>query len=55
MRAAKWDLENGKKRIEGTLKWRREYKPDLIPPDEVRSYLCQTIRPAVKPCETGSH
>ncbi|KAI0814848.1 CRAL-TRIO domain-containing protein [Irpex lacteus] len=36
MRAAKWDLENGKKRIEGTLKWRREYKPDLIPPDEVR-------------------
>lgn len=51
MRAAKWDLENGKKRIEGTLKWRREYKPDLIPPDEVRSCPCQTVRSAVKPCE----
>ena len=37
MRAAKWDLEDGKKRIEGTLKWRREFKPDLIPPEEVSS------------------
>lgn len=36
MRAAKWDLEDAKKRIEGTLKWRREYKPELIPPEEVR-------------------
>ncbi|KZT27509.1 CRAL/TRIO domain-containing protein [Neolentinus lepideus HHB14362 ss-1] len=36
MRAAKWKLEDGKKRIKGTLEWRREYKPDLIPPDEVR-------------------
>ena len=37
MRAAKWDLEDGKKRIEGTLHWRREFKPDLIPPEEVSS------------------
>ncbi|KAG9098366.1 hypothetical protein FRC06_006485 [Ceratobasidium sp. 370] len=36
MRAAKWKLEDGKKRIKGTLEWRREFKPDLIPPEEVR-------------------
>lgn len=36
MRAAKWKLEDGKKRIQGTLAWRREFKPDLIPPEEVR-------------------
>ncbi|KAH9926388.1 CRAL-TRIO domain-containing protein [Fomitopsis serialis] len=36
MRAAKWDFEDGKKRIQGTLEWRREFKPDLIPPDEVK-------------------
>lgn len=36
MRAAKWNFEDGKKRIKGTMEWRREFKPDLIPPDEVR-------------------
>jgi len=36
MRAAKWKLEDGKRRIKGTLEWRREYKPDLIPPEDVR-------------------
>jgi hypothetical protein len=36
MRAAKWKLEDGKKRLHATLTWRREYKPDLIPPEEVR-------------------
>ncbi|KDQ62926.1 hypothetical protein JAAARDRAFT_28896 [Jaapia argillacea MUCL 33604] len=36
MRAAKWKLDDGKKRIKGTLEWRREYKPDLIVPDEVK-------------------
>lgn len=36
MRAAKWNFEDAKKRIKGTLEWRREYKPDLIPPDEVK-------------------
>lgn len=35
MRAAKWNFEDAKKRIKGTVEWRREYKPDLIPPDEV--------------------
>lgn len=39
MRAAKWDLDNGKKRIKGTMEWRREFKPDLIPPDEVSTSL----------------
>ncbi|KZT01161.1 CRAL/TRIO domain-containing protein [Laetiporus sulphureus 93-53] len=36
MRAAKWNLDDGKKRIKGTMEWRREFKPDLIPPEEVR-------------------
>ncbi|KAI0321247.1 CRAL-TRIO domain-containing protein [Amylostereum chailletii] len=36
MRAAKWKLDDGKKRIKGTIEWRREYKPELIPPDEVK-------------------
>ena len=44
MRAAKWDLEDGKKRITATLHWRREYKPDLIPPDEVRAFIYCTGR-----------
>lgn len=36
MRAAKFKLEDAKKRIASTLAWRREYKPDLIPPEDVR-------------------
>ena len=36
MRAAKGDLPNAKKRIQATLEWRREFKPDLIVPDEVK-------------------
>ncbi|KAI0028016.1 CRAL/TRIO domain-containing protein [Vararia minispora EC-137] len=36
MRAAKWKLEDGKRRIRSTLEWRREFKPELIPPDEVK-------------------
>ncbi|PFH46393.1 hypothetical protein AMATHDRAFT_77690 [Amanita thiersii Skay4041] len=36
MRAAKWKIEDAKKRIRATLEWRREFKPDLIPPDEVK-------------------
>ncbi|KAH8110589.1 CRAL/TRIO domain-containing protein [Phellopilus nigrolimitatus] len=35
-RAAKWKLDDAKKRLNATLEWRREFKPDLIPPDEVR-------------------
>ncbi|WWC92632.1 uncharacterized protein L201_007591 [Kwoniella dendrophila CBS 6074] len=35
MRAAKWKLEDAKKRIQGTLEWRREFKPELISPDDV--------------------
>lgn len=37
MRAAKWKFEEAKKRIEKTMQWRREFKPDLIPPEEVRT------------------
>jgi len=36
MRAAKWKLDDGKKRIKGTIEWRREFKPDLISADEVK-------------------
>ncbi|KII94958.1 hypothetical protein PLICRDRAFT_33786 [Plicaturopsis crispa FD-325 SS-3] len=36
MRAAKWKFDDAKKRIKGTLEWRRDFKPDLIPPEEVR-------------------
>ncbi|TFK70077.1 CRAL/TRIO domain-containing protein [Pluteus cervinus] len=36
MRAAKWNLADAQKRIKGTLEWRRDFKPDLIPPAEVK-------------------
>ncbi|KAF8167593.1 CRAL/TRIO domain-containing protein [Crassisporium funariophilum] len=36
MRASKWNPPDAKKRIKATLEWRREFKPDLIPPDEVK-------------------
>jgi hypothetical protein len=35
MRAAKWNVENGKKRIKATMEWRREFQPELIEPDDV--------------------
>lgn len=35
IRAAKWKMHDAEKRIKSTLEWRREYKPELIPPDEV--------------------
>lgn len=27
---------DAQKRIKGTLEWRRDFKPDIIPPDEVK-------------------
>jgi hypothetical protein len=39
MRAAKWKLPDAKRRIEGTIKWRREFQPELIRPDDVCAYL----------------
>lgn len=36
MRAAKWKLPDAKRRIEGTIKWRREFQPELIRPDDVK-------------------
>jgi len=35
MRAAKWKFEDAKKRIKGTIEWRREYKPELIRPGDI--------------------
>ena len=36
MRASKWKFEEAKRRIKATIEWRREYKPDLIKPEDVR-------------------
>ena len=36
MRASKWNLRDAETRLKATLEWRREYQPDLIPPDEVK-------------------
>lgn len=41
MRAAKWKFDDAKKRLKATLEWRREYKPDLIPPDEVSRWTIE--------------
>ena len=35
LRASKFNLQEAKNRIKGTLEWRRSYKPDLIPPTEI--------------------
>ncbi|KAF8267387.1 CRAL-TRIO domain-containing protein [Lactarius quietus] len=36
LRASKWKLDEARKRIQSTIEWRREFKPELIPPDEVK-------------------
>jgi hypothetical protein len=36
MRASKWNFSDAQKRIKATIEWRREFKPELIPPDEVK-------------------
>ena len=36
MRSAKWNFTDAQKRIKATMEWRRDFKPDIIPPDEVR-------------------
>lgn len=36
LKASDWKMEEAKKRVKATLEWRRGYKPDLIPPDEIR-------------------
>jgi hypothetical protein len=36
LRATKWDLDQAEKRINATLKWRQEFKPDEIQPDDVK-------------------
>ncbi|KIM69956.1 hypothetical protein SCLCIDRAFT_1207210 [Scleroderma citrinum Foug A] len=41
MRAAKWKMHDAQKRIKATIEWRRDFKPDLIPPDEVK-IECET-------------
>ncbi|KAH7886336.1 CRAL-TRIO domain-containing protein [Phlebopus sp. FC_14] len=36
IRAAKWKMPDAQKRIKGTIEWRREFRPELIVPDEVK-------------------
>ncbi|KAF8899402.1 CRAL-TRIO domain-containing protein [Infundibulicybe gibba] len=36
MRASKWSFADAQKRIKATIEWRRDFQPDLIPPDEVK-------------------
>lgn len=36
LKASDWQMDEAKKRVKATLEWRREYKPDTIPPDEIR-------------------
>ncbi len=36
MRAAKGNIDEAKKRLKATMEWRRDFKPDLIPPEEVK-------------------
>ena len=35
MRAGKWKLDEAKRRIKGTMEWRREFQPELISPEDV--------------------
>ncbi|KAI9229992.1 MAG: CRAL-TRIO domain-containing protein [Piptocephalis tieghemiana] len=36
LRAHRWSVPSAKKGLAETLEWRRSYKPDMIPPEEVR-------------------
>ncbi|KAF8641166.1 hypothetical protein AX17_000801 [Amanita inopinata Kibby_2008] len=36
MRASKWRSEEAQRRVKATIEWRRDFKPELIPPDEVK-------------------
>ncbi|KAI8582450.1 hypothetical protein K450DRAFT_227232 [Umbelopsis ramanniana AG] len=36
LRARKFDVEAAKKQLEGTLKWRRSYRPDEIDPEAIK-------------------
>ncbi|KAF8633543.1 hypothetical protein AX15_001346 [Amanita polypyramis BW_CC] len=36
MRASKWNFDEAKRRLKATVEWRREFKPDLIVPDDVK-------------------
>ncbi|EGN93588.1 hypothetical protein SERLA73DRAFT_189301 [Serpula lacrymans var. lacrymans S7.3] len=36
MRAAKWKYDDAMRRIKATLEWRRDFKPDIIAPEDIR-------------------
>ncbi|KAG1343435.1 hypothetical protein G6F62_004790 [Rhizopus arrhizus] len=37
LRARKWDLEAAKTMLENSIKWRRDFRPDQIDPESIRS------------------
>lgn len=41
MRARKWDYEAAKTMLENTIKWRREYRPEQIDPEYIKSEVGQ--------------
>jgi len=53
MRAAKWRLDDAQKRLRATIEWRREFKPDLIPPDDIK-IECETGKMFVIPFYSSS-
>lgn len=47
-------FEDAKKRIEKTMEWRREFKPDLIPPEEVFGSNLSRASPVLNDYDAGS-
>lgn len=59
MRSAKWNFADAQKRIKATIEWRREFKPDIIPPDEVQiesetGKMCVVVAIGVTRADSGS-
>lgn len=48
-------FEDAKKRIEKTMEWRREFKPDLIPPEEVSECNRSCASPVLNDHDAGSN
>lgn len=47
-------FEDAKKRIEKTMEWRKDFKPDLIPPEEVPVFNRLCVRLVLNNRDSGS-
>lgn len=47
-------FEDAKKRIEKTMEWRKDFKPDLIPPEEVLVFNRLCVRLVLNDHDSGS-